>query len=1340
MIRDVLYSGGRRLPSETIPLIDQAMGFLHAADAAGTPEAAVQRQELAFLLAGLARISRETAFVKLCWERLPRLGLWGDVLCVYSIQETLLSRQNVLVLLRQLPALAQLRVANRLLLLPVIPDRDPQDKSQDRELTDWALETVRRIQVEEPDEVLVFLERTDALRGPLAYPVQRELMRSRFGIWMSELLKLPISRQQSAYLATTARMLGVRSVAEALARHMLKAEVGTLLEFCRIALVCCERAEPGSAAVALVEAMQLHPLREVRLASLRCLAHWESPKAVEAGAALLHAASAAERRRALAILLQGTPAQWQAVLEGVPKVEQGELLLDALWLLAKTDPDRIDALLHWLRRGAGQAFGMAEEEMTDMGLVLDGLESWRAAAVSGLELPWPEAPACARVLPSPPGTGKGKSKSNTPALGPRTAARDAAYDTLRQDGADISRGEFERCVFHGGHLPRLHAEQARFVQCSFRNTVLPEAVFQETQFLDCRFEGCLVDAATFERATFLRCQFTACTLTGTRWKAVRLEDCRMELCDCSGISWNEVEWNAATLLGCSFLAARWTRLRTKAVHWQHCSMESLAARDWECRGGSMLGCSLVDARLEAVQGDESTLLMELARQIEERLDQAGTRDDGRATPTPPAALLAEEGGRMLSACITGWLELRAAARGEAAMLANNRRRRSWAACLLPSRARGLLTALPALLEAGTLPQSAHPPVADAPPVRHAPCRIHGYVPDQEALAMLREWHLEHHSLRSSPGLVGQQAIHLEALFTIGSSGTIAQSNTSDVDLWCCYDEAAVTPAQLEALERKCRHIELWAEEVLGMEVHFFLMSMDAVRENRFGFSSAESSGSAQARLLKEEFYRTGMLLAGKLPLWWRIPAGADAAAYARLRFWSEAGPGSLTGQSLRPMLASPAMDMGMLADIPREEYFGAALWQMVKALKSPFKSVMKVALLDRYVRENAVSPLLCDRIKARIHRGGKDMWEIDAYAVLFREVYEQYQRMGNTDAQGLMRLAFLRKTGLQDAASTGQALRRGEYQGFFFPYSETGIAMQLEGRPELADPGEKGGKGAKEDSFNESLKLGERIMRFLVATYANIHSAIGSGAVEAHVSMEDLLKLHRRISAFFTPRPLKILRIPFLDRGREPFRVMEFLSRGQPGQMLVWDVFAEPAMGTAAAGIAGGAGAGGPARGGRNARQLLNRDLSPERLCAWLHANALCGEQTQIAAQALVAPVSITDLQLLLAALRAFFPLDRVFAPPMEQLLKAEVVTACMVVGNFMVPREERALRQAAIIYATSWGELFCRPMARQLDQFEHAPLASLRANCHAPLSPEMTFSFHTPRRAQCRDVFLAVR
>ena len=63
----------------------------------------------------------------------------------------------------------------------------------------------------------------------------------------------------------------------------------------------------------------------------------------------------------------------------------------------------------------------------------------------------------------------------------------------------------------------------------------------------------------------------------------------------------------------------------------------------------------------------------------------------------------------------------------------------------------------------------------------------------------------------------------------------------------------------------------WALVRFKIHVTFFLMDIFKARDNDFGGSTHESSGSAMARLLKEEFYRTMIHVAGRLPLWTALP-------------------------------------------------------------------------------------------------------------------------------------------------------------------------------------------------------------------------------------------------------------------------------------------------------------------------------------------------------------------------------------------------------------------------------------------------------------------------------------
>src|SRR3546814_16548841 len=73
------------------------------------------------------------------------------------------------------------------------------------------------------------------------------------------------------------------------------------------------------------------------------------------------------------------------------------------------------------------------------------------------------------------------------------------------------------------------------------------------------------------------------------------------------------------------------------------------------------------------------------------------------------------------------------------------------------------------------------------------------------------------------------------LFLMGSLGTVAQDEHSDLDVWVCHDPA-LDAGQIEELRRKCELLQAWAASQ-GSEAHFFLV--DPARFN---------PGPRQARL------------------------------------------------------------------------------------------------------------------------------------------------------------------------------------------------------------------------------------------------------------------------------------------------------------------------------------------------------------------------------------------------------------------------------------------------------------------------------------------------------------
>ena len=193
---------------------------------------------------------------------------------------------------------------------------------------------------------------------------------------------------------------------------------------------------------------------------------------------------------------------------------------------------------------------------------------------------------------------------------------------------------------------------------------------------------------------------------------------------------------------------------------------------------------------------------------------------------------------------------------------------------------------------------------------------------------------------------------IQGIYTIGSVGTISQTPSSDCDIWICIDEDNFDDEARTNLSRKVNLIKDWMDSNLKMPVYFFICDIEDIRRGYFGSLDDESSGSAQRNVLKEEFFRTSILISGKIPLWWVCfdPDGdmdyeTFAARYAKDAFGDY-----------------DFVDLGPAPAIDRDEYFGAALWQFNKALTRPLKSVIKMLLLEMLLCAPG-KELLCHRFR-----------------------------------------------------------------------------------------------------------------------------------------------------------------------------------------------------------------------------------------------------------------------------------------------------------------------------------------------------------------------------------------
>lgn len=248
---------------------------------------------------------------------------------------------------------------------------------------------------------------------------------------------------------------------------------------------------------------------------------------------------------------------------------------------------------------------------------------------------------------------------------------------------------------------------------------------------------------------------------------------------------------------------------------------------------------------------------------------------------------------------------------------------------------------------------------------------------------------------------GQRQFDIEALYLMGSTGSIGQASESDFDLWLCHIPGLDEPL-LELLQKKAALIEKAAKE-FGLELHIFLIDSQRFRTNGSEKITQESSGNTQHSLLLEEFYRSAVLLAGRYPLWWLVPPEQESN-------YQEYADNLLSQRFVRP---SEVIDLGGLSQIPAEEFFAAALWQLYKGIDAPYKAILKIFLMEAYSRDYPKAKWLAEQAKEVVYAGQTDLNQIDSYILLYRRVEAYLLDVDDQERLELARRCLYFKVGEQ---------------------------------------------------------------------------------------------------------------------------------------------------------------------------------------------------------------------------------------------------------------------------------------------------------------------------------------
>lgn len=215
------------------------------------------------------------------------------------------------------------------------------------------------------------------------------------------------------------------------------------------------------------------------------------------------------------------------------------------------------------------------------------------------------------------------------------------------------------------------------------------------------------------------------------------------------------------------------------------------------------------------------------------------------------------------------------------------------------------------------------------------------------------------------------------LYAMGSTSSIAQGSDSDFDIWVCVRKD-IHRDNLIRLEEKCSFLSVFAKSQ-GVDLNLFITPENRFLQGYHDDLDKDNCGSAQNLFLLDEFYRTGIRLAGRYLIWPLISTEQELEDYELYK---------------QKILELPFIDpdkffdFGSVVKSSPTEYFGSGLWLLYKGIDAPFKAAIKILLMEVYANSYPNTRLLSNELKDRMHAGEQDPLQIDPYYAMFERVSE----------------------------------------------------------------------------------------------------------------------------------------------------------------------------------------------------------------------------------------------------------------------------------------------------------------------------------------------------------------
>ena len=384
-------------------------------------------------------------------------------------------------------------------------------------------------------------------------------------------------------------------------------------------------------------------------------------------------------------------------------------------------------------------------------------------------------------------------------------------------------------------------------------------------------------------------------------------------------------------------------------------------------------------------------------------------------------------------------------------------------------------------------------------IADAPCGIVHFVANK-----FQQNYLKHNYAPDSVKniLKSHRTFHERAIlgvYVMGSIASIAQTPSSDLDIWLCHREDLSAQSR-QLLQQKIELIQQWVKR-FHVEINFYLM--DQKRFRCFHDTEPvgiENCGSAQYMLLLDEFYRSAIRLAGNPLLWLHLAVENEADYEAEIERLAQNGELDLNDW----------VDFGGLGTLSANEYFGASLWQLYKGIDYPYKSLLKILLLEAYSHDYPNTFLISREFKqALLSNQLKVEHKFDAYLAMLQRVTAYLTRQKEFKRLDFVRCCFYIKVHENEVGPEQSNWRLDELLKLTQQWGwKCGQLEHLNHRAQW--------------KIKQTIKVHNDLIKFLMLSYRNLVNFARKHQVNASIMPQDMSILTRKLYTAFEELPGKV--------------------------------------------------------------------------------------------------------------------------------------------------------------------------------------------------------------------------